>query len=194
MDGRAIVIAMLLMVFSTFTIFTCVLIQEGLSSEILSSIDNVSKTVLDNVTHEAVITNRITQYNEAKVDYDVIFLVVFVSLELSAITLAILSPKLPNLSFFTFLFFGTILLLFVYNIIIEFNNYLYNDLILTLFPSVVFTMPFYNYFLGNQMFVFGLNIIILLLLNALFGRKEVNSAFVSGGALEWKLLNCLDYV
>jgi len=184
MDGRAIVIAMLLMVFSTFTIFTCVLIQEGLSSEILSSIDNVSKTVLDNVTHEAVITNRITQYNEAKVDYDVIFLVVFVSLELSAITLAILSPKLPNLSFFTFLFFGTILLLFVYNIIIEFNNYLYNDLILTLFPSVVFTMPFYNYFLGNQMFVFGLNIIILLLLNALFGRKEVNSAFVSGGALE----------
>ncbi|MFO7814417.1 MAG: hypothetical protein R6V14_01535 [Halanaerobiales bacterium] len=172
MLGKSVVIAMLIVTILTSLLFAIVLIQDGVGNPLLNQTAEVGNNIITNTSQQAQLTERANNYDDIKLSYDYVFFVGFLLFEALALLLAVASPKIPNFTFISFLFLGTIFILFFYPLIMQIDSYLYEVFFNDIFNEVVLVIPFYNFVMNNQYIIFALNLIILVAINKMFGRDE----------------------
>lgn len=161
-----------LFVMSVYT-FVLMITQEGVGDPLINDFANAAIDIAD--SNQQVINHTLqlqSTYEQAKFNYDYIFIIMFILLELGLVTLAYKSPKLPAWNYLTWLFFGTIFISFGYSWIMDttawfINNYLFGGL----FPADVTYLPFFSWFIEWELAIFILNFVGVLVVNQLFGKK-----------------------
>jgi len=159
------------------SIFTFILMftQEGVGTPLIGNFTEQSINAANGNT--LIINNSLelqNEYESAKFNYDYIFLLMFIIIELGLIELAIKSPKLPTWNYLTWLFFGTIFISMGYSWIMDASSWFINNYILGgLFPTDITYMPFYSWSLDFEIIIFILNFVGVLLINQLFGKKGI---------------------
>ena len=109
---------------------------------------------------------------------DLIFLITWIVFEVSIIFMAIYSPKLPTISFLSFLMFGMLIVGFIFDFISQFSTWFITEFINGIFDSSDSYMPIFNFYVNTQVIIIFINIVGVLLINQLFSRKE-NSAQIN---------------
>ncbi len=158
------------------TIFTFILMitQEGVGTPFIGNFTAVAVDLLEGTNYTTDILALQAKYNnEAKFDYDVVFMSMFFLMEFTVISLAVRSPKLPNWSFLTLLFFGIMMIVFGYSFIMDLTGWFISNFILGVFSPDVTDMPFYFWFQEFELQIWVATLIIGLVVNILFGKGGI---------------------
>lgn len=165
----------LFLLVSSFFTFVLMLTQEGVGDPLIGEFADQAIAIAGNNQQVINNTNELrADYELAKFNYDYIFIVMFILLELGLIELAFKSPKLPAWNYLTWLFFGTVFLSFGYSWIMDTSGWFINQYIFGgLFPADVTYLPFFSWFIEWELVIFIFNIVMVLAVNQIFGKQGI---------------------
>ena len=136
--------------------------------------DEITKVNPDNSTN-AEISKAVVWFDNWTFPFDYFFLFMWLGLLGGLVYLATQSVKLPAYDFTSFLFFGVLIIMFVFDYINQLTQWFYINFIGNVFTSDLIYFPIYNFYLQNHVSIVFVTILSLLLINQLLGKEPTTT-------------------
>jgi hypothetical protein len=127
----------------------------------------------------AQITAVFNWYHNFDMKLDYLFLLMWVYMFTFACYIAVNVLPLPKFEFLSMLFIGIMLLLFVFHFFIDFVNWFIQEFIYSSFDASLTNLPWFNFYIENQYYIIFSEILIILLLNRIFGKDGFKEESIS---------------
>lgn len=143
----------------------------NMGNDIVQELGNTSYSLAQDPVAQAQILVLMDKYQNLDIKLDYFVFIFFIIFEFSLIYGAVNLVKLPKTQAITYLFFGVLVLMYlgsiIFSIIINLNNILIFEVFL---ESNNFY--FWNYLLSHLKLITFINIVVCVVVNAVFGKEK----------------------